>query len=249
MICPCYTKALYVVREDQLGVVESFGKFRRIAQPGPVLLDSPCGAPLEAIRTFIDLRVNQLVVRCETKTKDSVFCTVEVTVQFTVNPADREQAAVSAAYKIENFQQLLSDQVQDIVRQKLSKLELDKAFAARTDLQREVETVVGAAVLEYGYVIVKALVTNLRPAQAVVDEMNGIYTAVLQKQVSATVAETGKMVAVVLAGADAERRQLLGLGVSMMRRAYLRGMQQCLDDFVEASARIVLDMVARGSAE
>jgi hypothetical protein len=179
------------------------------------------------------MRVQQRTVKCETKTKDSVFCTVEVTVQFCVNPAARDESAVSATYKVEDFNQLLTDQIQDIVRQKLSKLDLDKAFLMRTDLQQEVEGKVGDAVSDYGYVIVKALVTNFRPAQAVVNEMNGIYIQTLGKVVSGTVADTRKMYQVMMAEAESDVRQLRGLGVSLMRKAYLLGIRECLEDFVE----------------
>jgi len=244
-LLPCYSKPLYMVAEDEIGIVEGFGKFLHVAHPGPIVLESPCNVDTQSIRRRVDTRVNQQTVKCETKTKDSVFCTVEVTVQFQINPANRDEAAVSATYKVENFRQLLEDQIQDIVRQKLSKLELDRAFVMKTDLQGEVETKVGEAINEYGYVIVKALVTNFRPAQAVVNEMNNIYTQKLGKVVSGTQADTRKMVEVMMAEAEAERKQLRGLGVSLMRQAYLLGIRQCLDDFVEVSA--VRTCVGEGS--
>ena len=244
-LLPCYSKPLYMVAEDEIGIVEGFGKFLHVAHPGPIVLESPCNVDTQSIRRRVDTRVNQQTVKCETKTKDSVFCAVEVTVQFQINPANRDEAAVSATYKVENFRQLLEDQIQDIVRQKLSKVELDRAFVMKTDLQGEVETKVGEAINEYGYVIVKALVTNFRPAQAVVNEMNNIYTQKLGKVVSGTQADTRKMVEVMMAEAEAERKQLRGLGVSLMRQAYLLGIRQCLDDFVEVSA--VRTCVGEGS--
>jgi len=272
--CPCYTKSLFTVAEDELGVVELLGKFQRVASPGPMLLLSPCCCEAETLRVRVSTRVKQLVVKSETKTKDNVFCVVEVSVQYQVDmreegvdldgpdlmvknevasdlsagagavlsrrrrvgpsTAKAAESAKSAAYKVDNFEQLLTDQVNDIVRAKLSRVELDQAFLLRSDLQDEVMSVVGSRVQEYGYNVVKALVTNFRPDQNVVNNMNEIYTQNLKKQVAVQVAETKKMVEVILAEAESDRKELLGKGVSLMRQAYLVGMQECLDEFVKS---------------
>jgi len=235
---PCYSNALYMIKQDELGVIENLGKFEKVAHPGPIVLHSPCMVSLQAIRRRVDMRLNQLTVKCETKTKDSVFCTVEVTVQYRIHLTNPDEAVVSATYKVENFEALLSDQVQDIVRQKLSKLDLDRAFLMRTDLQAEVEEKVGEAVADYCYDIVKALVNNFRPSQSVVDMMNGIYVESLGKVVATTHAETRKMIHVMIAQAGSDVKHLRGLGVSLMRKAYLLGMQQCLDDFVKVNTLV-----------
>ena len=50
-----------MIAEDELGVVESFGKFSRIVHPGPVTLSRPCGVTAETLRTRIDTRLRQQV--------------------------------------------------------------------------------------------------------------------------------------------------------------------------------------------
>jgi hypothetical protein len=136
---------------------------------------------------------------------------------------------------VDDFGRLLDEQVHDMVRTKLAKVDLDHAFLLRHDLQQEVEARLGAVVHEYGFVVVKALVTHFMPAATVVATMSNIYTQALQKQVTAVVADTRKMTQVIMAEAESERKELLGKGTSLMRRAYLDGMQQCLDDFVVVS--------------
>jgi regulator of protease activity HflC (stomatin/prohibitin superfamily) len=56
------------------GIVESCGKLDRIAAPGLVFLVWP----IEQIRARVSLKIRQLQVSCETKTKDNVFVTVVV---------------------------------------------------------------------------------------------------------------------------------------------------------------------------
>jgi len=95
-----------------------------------------------------------------------------------------------------------------------------------------------AQVSQYGFVVIRALVTDFMPARGVVDQMNNIYTQALQKQVTAVRASTQKMVQVIHAEAESECRELLGKGLSLMRRAYLHGIQECLDDFVKVSPSV-----------
>jgi CHASE3 domain sensor protein len=154
-----------------------------------------------------------------------------------LDPLNIEQAAEAAAYKVEDIKQLISDQITDIVRSKLSKVELDQAFVLKNELQSDIENRLSAVINEYRYVIQKALITNLIPTKTVVNEMNNIYLQKLQKVVNEQLAETQKLINVKKAEGESERKELLGKGVSLMRRAYLLGMQQCLEDFVQSMSK------------
>lgn len=224
-----------MISEDELGVVESFGKFSRVVRPGPLALNMACGVATESLRSRVTTRITQHVVRSETKTKDNVFCVMDVSVQYRLNLVSREESAVQSVYKVADFRQLMTEQVQDHVRTKLSKLDLDRAFLMRHELQADMAAHLGARVAEYGYEVVKVLITHFAPARAVAEEMNNIYTQTLKKQVTAVQADTRKMVQVILAEADSERKELVGKGVSLMRRVYLHGMEECLDDFVKVA--------------
>jgi hypothetical protein len=233
-ILPCYSQVLTYIKEDEVGIIERLGKFHRVAMPGPVLLDSKCMVDLETVVTRMPTRLKQLVVSSETKTKDNVFCTVEISLQYGLDNNNKAQAAEAAHYKVENISQFITDQINDIIRSKLSKVELDHAFVLKNELQAEVESRLGEVLVEYGLVVTKALVTNFMPAKAVVKEMNNIYTQKLTKAINEQMAETQKMIEVTIAEGEAERKELLGKGTSLMRRAYLQGMQECLDQFVES---------------
>jgi len=77
------------------------------------------------------------------------------------------------------------------------------------------------------YVVHKCLVTNFVPAASVKQAMNNTFVQALQKQVHAEVAETQKIVRRCESEAEAARKALQGQGVSLMRRAYVNGMQVC----------------------
>jgi len=159
---------------------------------------------------------------------------VEISLQYGLDTNNIHEAAEAAHYKLENPSQYITDQINDIVRGELSKVELDHAFVLKNKLQSEIEARLGENLKDYGFVITKALMTNFTPDKAVVLEMNNIYTQRLIKIVNEQLAETQKMYEVSRAQADSERKELLGMGTSLMRRAYLRGMEKCLEDFVES---------------
>jgi len=114
-LLPCCSSVLYMVGEDEMGVVERLGKFQKIVTAGPVVLSSPCLVDVETLTTRLPLRLMQRVVKVDTKTKDNVFCAVEVSVQYRMGGSDLMQAAECAAYKVENFVEMLSDQVSFLV--------------------------------------------------------------------------------------------------------------------------------------
>ena len=64
MSCCCFQ----TVSTGSVGVIERFGKYSRLANPGCVLVM----CPLEMMAGNVSLRVQQLDVNCETKTSDNV---------------------------------------------------------------------------------------------------------------------------------------------------------------------------------
>ncbi len=91
--------SFFTVSTAQVAVITRFGKFLRIANPGLnwkwPFVDSVTGR--------VSLRVNQITLTMETKTKDNVFVTIPISVQNRVRPEN----VFDAYYK-------LSDPVQQI---------------------------------------------------------------------------------------------------------------------------------------
>ena len=74
--------SFFTVRTAQVAVVTRFGKFLRVAEPGlnwkvPIL---------DAVAGIVTLRVNQITLTMETKTRDNVFVTIPISVQNRVRP-------------------------------------------------------------------------------------------------------------------------------------------------------------------
>ena len=74
--------SFFTVSTAEVAVITRFGKFLRVAEPGLnwkwPFFDSVAG--------MVSLRVNQITLTMETKTKDNVFVTIPISVQNRVRP-------------------------------------------------------------------------------------------------------------------------------------------------------------------
>src|SRR6201986_1470668 len=86
--------SFFTVETAQVAIVTRFGKFLFIANPG---LNWKCPF-IDAVTGRVSLRVNQIALTMETKTKDNVFVTIPISVQYRV----RDQKTYDAFYKLSN---------------------------------------------------------------------------------------------------------------------------------------------------
>lgn len=96
------------VRTNEVGIVEDLGQFKRILSPGLHFIMWP----LQCIIGRLSLRIQQLDVICETKTKDNVFVIVQVAVQYRV----LQDKAYDAFYRLTDPRSQIQSYVFDVVR-------------------------------------------------------------------------------------------------------------------------------------
>ncbi|MEY3425751.1 MAG: hypothetical protein RL679_1109, partial [Bacteroidota bacterium] len=162
-------KSVLIVTEATAVVLERLGKFNRIAGPGFGLI-----IPfIDRKAATINLRVQQLDVTVETKTLDNVFVNLQVSVQFKVG----KDQVKEAYYSMDNPRNQISSYVFDDVRAEVPKLDLDDVFARKEDIAFAVQKNIHESMDEYGYQIIKALITDIDPDHKVKDAMNRINAA------------------------------------------------------------------------
>ncbi len=210
--------AFFVVRTQEMVVVERFGKFKRVAKPG-LNFKVPL---IDKISQPISLRIKQLEVNIESKTKDNVFVTVPVAVQYVI----REEQVVDAYYRLSDPEAQIRSYVFDTVRSALSGLDLDRAFESKDDIARNVEETLSHRMQEFGFNIVNTLVTDISPDQRVRDSMNSINAAQRDRVAAQSLAEADKIKRVTQAEAEAESRRLQGEGVAAQRKAIALGIAE-----------------------
>ncbi|MDO5682109.1 MAG: SPFH domain-containing protein [Propionibacteriaceae bacterium] len=212
------TSIFFQVKTQENVIVERFSKFRKVAGPG---LNTKMPF-VDSITKPISLRVKQLEVNIETKTKDNVFVTIPVAVQYVVD----EHAVVDAYYRLSDPEEQIRSYVFDTVRSALSTLTLDTAFESKDDIATTVEERLSRSMAEYGFRIVNTLVTDISPDPRVRDSMNSINAAQRERDAAQSLAEADKIKRVTQAQAEAEARRLQGEGVAAQRKAIAMGIAE-----------------------
>lgn len=216
-------KSVVIVREASAVVIERLGKFNRIADSGFGLL-----IPfIDRKAAIINLRLQQLDVTVETKTKDNVFVNLQVSVQFRVG---REQVR-EAYYSLDNPRNQISSYVFDDVRAEVPRLDLDDVFAKKEDIALAVQRNIHDIMNEYGYHILKALITDIDPDHKVKDAMNRINAAKRDREAALEEGEGKKIKIIKEAEAEAESKRLSGEGIAKQRLEIVRGFKESVEDF------------------
>ncbi len=231
--------SIFIVKQQRMAIVERFGKFHSIRNPG-FQLRIPI---VDQIAGKVSLRIQQLDVLVETKTKDDVFVKIKVSVQYVV----LKDKVYDAFYKLENPHGQITSYVFDVVRAEVPKLKLDDVFEKKDDIAIAIKRELEEAMNTYGYGIIKALVTDIDPDEQVKDAMNKINAAERQKIAAEYEGEAERIRIVAKATAEAESKRLQGQGIADQRREIAKGLEESVEvlnkvgiNSQEASALIVI---------
>eukprot|EP00879_Flechtneria_rotunda_P004474 GHRR01004728.1.p1 GENE.GHRR01004728.1~~GHRR01004728.1.p1 ORF type:complete len:229 (+),score=72.94 GHRR01004728.1:183-869(+) len=212
------------VDNGTVGFIERCGRFSRVAQPGINWMNPFC---CEEVAGLLSLRVQQLDVACETKTRDNVFVTIVVSVQYQVV----SESLYDAFYRLTDYRSQIKSYVFDVVRATVPKILLDDVFLTKEEIATDVKSELSKVMSTFGFEILQALVTDIDPATRVKDAMNEINAAQRLRQAAAERAEADKVTRVKAAEAEAEARSLQGQGISRQRQAILNGLRDSVADF------------------
>jgi regulator of protease activity HflC (stomatin/prohibitin superfamily) len=231
--------SFFTVSTAQVAVITRFGKFLRIADPGLnwkwPFVDSVTGR--------VSLRVNQITLTMETKTKDNVFVTVPISVQNRVRP----ERVFDAYYKLSNPAEQIQSYVEQVILGHVPGMTLDEVFASQSGIAAAVKQELDADMSGFGYEIVNVLVTDIVPDAKVKSAMNDINAAQREQVAANARGEAEKILVVKKAEAEAESKALQGQGIANQRKAIIEGLQASIEQFqkvvVNASTSEVMQLV------
>jgi regulator of protease activity HflC (stomatin/prohibitin superfamily) len=215
--------AIFTVAQQTAVIVERFGKFERIAKPG-LNVKIPF---VDQIAGRMNLRVQQLDVKVETKTEDNVFVHVVVAVQYYVLP----DKVYEAFYKLDNAHTQITAFVFDVVRARVPKVKLDDVFERKDEIADAVKEELAHVMDDFGYAIVKALVTDIDPDHKVKEAMNEINAAQRMRVAASEKGEAERILRVKSAEAEAQSKALQGKGIADQRKAIVDGLRESVDVF------------------
>ena len=234
-----YLPFFYTVQQQTAAIVQKLGKFRRVAEAGPHL-KLPF---VEVVAGYVNLRVQQLDVEVETKTRDNVFVRVLVAVQFHV----LKDKIYEAFYKLDDPTSQIKSYVFDVVRARVPKIDLDDVFEKKDEIADAVKLELREVMDDFGYGIVKAPVTDIDPDHKVKESMNEINAAQRLRVAATEKGEADKILKVKAAEAEAESKALSGKGIADQRRAIIDGLRESVDEFQKsvpgASPQDVMNVV------
>lgn len=230
---------IFTVKQTTAVIIERFGKFQSIRYAG-LQFKVPF---IDRVAGRVSMKINQLDVMVETKTKDDVFVKLKVSVQYLI----LKDSIHEAFYKLENPHEQITSYVFDTIRAEVPKLRLDEVFERKDDIAIAIRRELEDAMNTYGYGIVKALVTDIDPDMEVKKAMNRINAAEREKLAAEYEAEADRIRIVAKAKAEAESKRLQGQGIADQRREIAKGLEESVEvlnqvgiNSQEASALIVV---------
>lgn len=226
-LCITLLLSVVIVQQQTARVIQRMGKFHRVAAAGLSLkipfIDWSAGT--------LSLQIQQLNIKVETKTKDNVFVNVVISVQYYVI----ESKVFEAFYKLQDPSKQITTYVFDNVRSFIPTLALDDVFAKQDDIANSVSDALKSTMEDFGYGIVKSLVTDISPDEKVKASMNEINAAQRLQTAAQAKGEANKIIVVKAAEAEAESKKLQGEGIANQRKAIINGLKESVDAFKEAT--------------
>ncbi|NNC49489.1 MAG: SPFH domain-containing protein [Flaviramulus sp.] len=231
--------SFFIVKQQTAAIIERFGKFQSIRQSG-LQLKIPL---VDRVAGKLSLKIQQLDVIIETKTLDDVFVRLKVSVQYKVIKVK----VYDAFYKLDYPHDQITSYVFDVVRAEVPKMKLDDVFVKKDDIALAVKAELNDAMSDYGFDIIKTLVTDIDPDAQVKQAMNRINASEREKIAAQFEGDAARILIVEKAKAEAESKRLQGQGIADQRREIARGLEESVEvlnrvgiNSQEASALIVV---------
>lgn len=231
--------SFFSVKQQTAVIIERFGKFQSIRKAGLQMkipfIDKKAGR--------LSLRIEELDVMVETKTKDNVFVEIRVSVQYQVI----RESVYDAFYRLSHPRDQIRSYVFDTIRAEVPKLRLDDVFENKDEIADATTRELSQAMMDYGYQIIRALVTDINPDEEVKKAMNRINASERIKKAAEYEAEAEKIKIVAKAEAEAQSKKLQGVGIADQRREIARGLEESVEMLnkvgigsIEASSLIIV---------
>jgi regulator of protease activity HflC (stomatin/prohibitin superfamily) len=217
--------SFFTVETAQVAIVQRLGKFARVAGPG-LNWKTPL---IETVVRRMSMKVQQFDVKVETKTQDNVFVQIPVSIQYKVIPESVE----AAFYKLTDPVKQIESMVYNVVLGHVPKMKLDDTFLNQAAIANDLRDSLDGSMKEYGYSIVKVLISDIVPDQKVKAAMNDINAAQREREATVSRAETNKLLLVKQAEAEAESKRLQGEGIANQRKAIISGLKDSVEDFAK----------------
>ncbi|MCK6593836.1 MAG: SPFH domain-containing protein [Bacteriovoracaceae bacterium] len=214
--------SVFIVQSQTAAIVERFGKFDSIRHEG-LNFKLPF---IDRIVTRRNLKIMQQDIEVETKTKDNVFVKTKVSVQYQII---RDKVGDSY-YRLSDPVAQIESYIFDVVRSEIPKLTLDEVFESKDSVALAIKTSLEDSMDDFGFQIIRSLITDIDPDEKVKNSMNEINAAERLREAALAKAEAEKIAIVKQAEAHAESKRLQGMGMANQRKEIAMGLKLSIED-------------------
>lgn len=196
-------RSVRVVRQQQVGVVERLGKFRRTLEPGPHLL-----VPiLDTVRYTMDMR--EAVVPFPPQgviTEDNLMVSIDSVIYYqVVDP-------VRAAYEAQNYIQAIEQLTMTTLRNIIGGLDLEQTLTSREEINQKLRAVLDEATGKWGIKVNRVELRSIEPPATIRDAMEKGARAERDKRAAILTAEGQRQSQILSASGDRESAILRAQG-------------------------------------
>ena len=228
-------ESIKVVPQQQAWVVERFGRFHVVLEPG-----------LNGIWPFFDrvayrhslkevpLDVNEQVCI----TKDNTQLGVDGIIYYQVTDPRL------ASYGSSNYIAAITQLAQTTLRSEIGKMELDKTFESRDEINRQVVSVLDEAGRTWGVKVLRYEIKNLTPPEAILRSMQAQITAEREKRALIAKSEGQRQQEINLADGEKQSAILQSEGQKMAAINRAEGEAKAITTIAAANAEAVRAVAA-----
>lgn len=196
-------RSVRVIRQQQVGVVERLGKFRRTLEPGPHLL-----VPIvDAVRYTMDMR--EAVVPFPPQgviTEDNLMVNIDSVIYYqVVDP-------VRAAYEAQNYIQAIEQLTMTTLRNIIGGLDLEQTLTSREEINQKLRAVLDEATGKWGIKVNRVELRSVEPPATIRDAMEKGARAERDKRAAILAAEGQRQSQILSASGDREASILRAQG-------------------------------------
>ncbi len=196
-------RSVRVIRQQQVGLVERLGKFRRKLEPGPHLLIPV----IDSVRYTMDMR--EVVVPFPPQgviTEDNLMVSIDSVIYFqVVDP-------VRAAYEAQNYIQAIEQLTMTTLRNIIGGLDLEQTLTSREEINQKLRAVLDEATGKWGIKVNRVELRAIEPPATIRDAMEKGARAERDKRAAILTAEGQRQSMILSASGDREASILRAQG-------------------------------------
>jgi regulator of protease activity HflC (stomatin/prohibitin superfamily) len=217
---------VFIVKSQSAAIVERLGKYQETAHEG-LNFKIPF---IDRVVVRRNLKIVQQDIEVETKTKDNVFVRTKVSVQYQII----RDKVNDSYYKLSDPIAQIESYIFDVVRSEIPKMTLDDVFINKDTVAMAVKESLEDSMDDFGFKIIKTLITDIDPDEKVKQSMNEINAAERLRDAAMSKAEAEKIGIVMQAEAHAESKRLQGLGMANQRKEIAAGLKASIEDLKQS---------------